>query len=71
MIENFLKTIAVLCTVSVAVLTGSLYIRGVRDDVHHQEQLNQRLNELCDMARKSSWTEANRSQFLNRNCKHQ
>lgn len=69
--DNFLKTIAVLCAVSVALLTGSLYIRGIREDIKDQEQLNQRLHELCDKARKSDLTDARRTQFLNRNCEHQ
>ena len=69
--ENVLKTIAVLCAVSVALLTGSLYIRGVRDDIHDQEQLNQRLNELCDKARSTNWSDRDRSEFLKRNCERQ
>ena len=69
--ENVLKTIAVLCAVSVALLTGSLYIRGIRDDIHDQEQLNQRLNELCDKARSTNWSDRDRSEFLKRNCERQ
>ena len=69
MMRNILNSLALLCTVCAALATGSLYIRGIRDDLRTQEQLNERLNELCDQARQSNWTEQDRTDFLNRHCK--
>ena len=70
MIHNIRNSLALLCAVSVALATGSLYMRGIRDDLRTQEQLNEQLNELCDQARQSNWTEQDRTDFLNRHCKH-
>ena len=69
--EKFLKIIAVICAISVAVVTGSLYVRGIRDDMDEQEHLNQRLNGLCDEARKADWSDRQRSDYLKRHCEHQ
>ena len=66
--EKLLKIIAVLCAISVALVTGSLYVKGVRDDIHEQEQLNHRLNTLCDDAKQSDWSEEQRSEFIKRHC---
>ena len=70
MMRNILNSLALLCTVCAALATGSLYIRGIRDDLRTQEQLNERLKELCDQARQSNWTEQDRTDFLSRHCKH-
>ena len=69
--EKFLKIIAVICAISVAVVTGSLYVRGIRDDMDEQEHLNQRLNGLCDEARQADWRDRQRSDYLQRHCEHQ
>ncbi|WP_156487650.1 hypothetical protein [Synechococcus sp. MIT S9509] len=69
--EKFLKSIAVFSAIAVALFTGSLYVRSIRNDIHSQDNLNRRLNELCEQARQSNWTEANRSKFLKRNCEQQ
>ena len=68
---RILKIIAVLCALSVSLITGSLYIRSIRDDMREQKQLNQRLKLICDQARQSDWTERQRSAFLNRHCADQ
>ena len=62
------KIIAVVCALSVALVTGSMYIRAIRDDIREQKQLNQRLKLLCDQARNTDLTERQRSDFLKRNC---
>ena len=66
--EKLLKIIAVICAISVAVVTGSLYVRGIRDDINEQEKLNQRLKGLCDEARKADWSDQQRSDYLRRHC---
>ena len=68
--EKLLKIIAVICAISVALVTGSLYVRGIRDDIDEQGQLNQRLKELCDEARKADWSEQQRLAYLQRHCEH-
>ena len=68
--EKFLKIIAVICAISVALVTGSLYVRGIRDDIDEQEQLNQRLKELCNEARKADWSVQQRLDYLQRHCEH-
>ena len=66
--EKLLKIIAVICAISVAVVTGSFYVRGIRDDIDEQEQLNQRLKGLCEEARNADWSNQQRSDYLQRNC---
>ena len=68
--EKLLKIIAVICAISVAVVTGSLYVRGIRDDINEQEQLNQRLKGLCEEARKADWSNQQRSDYLQRHCEN-
>ena len=60
--------IASVFAIALALVTGSLYIKGIRDDVHQQEQLNQRMKQLCADALKADWSEEDRSEFLKRNC---
>ncbi len=67
-LDKLLKIIAVLCALSVTLVTGSLYVRGIRDDMREQKQLNQRLREICGQAQQSDWTEPQRSEFLKRHC---
>ena len=71
MMQRFFKVIAVFCALSVALLTGSLYVQSIKDDIRSQDQLNERLQKLCDQARQSNWDELARSQFLKRHCNDQ
>ena len=66
--EKLLKIIAVICAISMAVVTGSLYVRGIRDDINEQEKLNQRLKELCDEVRNADWSGQQRTDYLRRHC---
>ena len=69
--EKLLKIIAVICAISVAVVTGSLYVRGIRDGIDEQEQLNQRLKGLCEEASKADWSDQQRADYLQRHCENQ
>ncbi len=71
MMQRFFKIIAVFCVLSVALLTGSLYVRSIKDDIRSQDQLNERLQKLCDQALQSNLNEFARSQFLKRHCNDQ
>ena len=66
--ENLLKTAAVVFTISLAIVTGSLYVIGVRDDNRAQKELNQRLKKLCDQARNSKLSKDQRKDFLIKHC---
>jgi len=57
MMQKFFKVIAVFCALSVALLTGSLYVRSIKDDIRSQDQLNERLQKLCDQARQTNWND--------------
>ena len=60
--------IASVFAIALALVTGSFYIKSIRDDVHQQEQLNQRMQQLCADALKADWSEEDRAEFLKRNC---
>ena len=66
--ENLLKTAAVVFTISLVMVTGSLYVIGVRDDIRDQKELNQRLKKLCDQARNSNLSKDQLRDFLIRHC---
>ena len=61
-------TAAVVFTISLAIVTGSLYVIGVRDDNRDQKELNQRLKKLCDQARNSKLSKDQRKDFLIKHC---
>ena len=67
--KNLLKPAAVAFTFVLAMVTGLLYITGVRDDIRDQNELNQRLKTLCNQARNSKLTENQRTTFLKKHCK--
>ena len=67
--KNSLKPAAVAFTFVLAMVTGLLYITGVRDDIRDQNELNQRLKTLCNQARNSKLTENQRTTFLKKHCK--
>ena len=67
--KNSLKPAAVAFTFVLAMVTGLLYITGVRDDIRDQNELNQRLKTLCNQARNSKLTENQRTIFLKKHCK--
>ena len=67
--KNLLKPAAVAFTFVLAMVTGLLYITGVRDDIRDQNELNQRLKTLCNQARNSKLTDNQRTTFLKKHCK--
>ena len=66
--DRAFKAIAIVFAIALALTTGSLYIKGIRDDERQQEQLNQRMKQLCADALKADWSEEDRAEFLRRNC---
>ena len=66
--DRAFKAIAIVFAIALALTTGSLYIKGIRDDERQQEQLNQRMKQLCADALKADWSEEDRTEFLKRNC---
>ena len=66
--DRAFKVIAIVFAIALALMTGSLYVRGIRDDERQQEQLNQRMKQLCADALKADWSEEDRAEFLKRNC---
>jgi len=66
--DKAFKGIAIVFAIALAMVTGSLYIKGIRDDVRQQEQLKQRIKQLCADALKAVWSEEDRDEFLKRNC---
>ena len=66
--DRAFKGIAIVFAIALALVTGSLYVKGIRDDVRQQEQLNQRMKQLCADALKADWSEEDRAEFLKRNC---
>ena len=66
--DRAFKAIAIVFAIALALMTGSLYVRGIRDDERQQEQLNQRMKQLCADALKADWSEEDRAEFLKRNC---
>ena len=66
--DRAFKVIAMVFAIALALMTGSLYVRGIRDDERQQEQLNQRMKQLCADALKADWSEEDRAEFLKRNC---
>ena len=66
--DKAFKGIAIVFAIALALTTGSLYIKSIRDDVREQEQLNQRMKRLCADALKADWSEEDRAEFLKRNC---
>jgi|TARA_B100000073_G_C23632993_1_gene533330 hypothetical protein len=68
--DRTFKGIAIVFAIALAMVTGSLYIKGVRDHVHQIDDLNikQRMKQLCADALKADWSEEDRAEFLKRNC---
>ena len=66
--DRAFKAIAIVFAIALALTTGSLFVRGIRDDERQQEQLNQRMKQLCGDALKADWSEEDRAEFLKRNC---
>ena len=66
--DRAFKAIAIVFAIALALTTGSLYINGIRDDERQQEQLNQRMKQLCADALTADWSEEDRAEFLKRNC---
>ena len=62
------KAIAIVFAIALALVTGSLFVKGIRDDVRQQEQLNQRMKQLCEDALRADWSEEDRAEFRKRNC---
>ena len=62
------KVITSVFVIAFTLMTCSLYIKGIRDDERQQEQLNQRMKQLCADALKADWSEEDRAEFLKRNC---
>ena len=67
--KNLLKPAAVAFTFVLAMVTGLLYVTGVRDDIRDQNELNQRLKTLCNQARNSKLAENQRTTFSKKHCK--
>ena len=44
--DKMLKLAAVAVAIALAIVTGSLYVKGVRDDIRDRQELNQRLETL-------------------------
>ena len=61
-------TAAVVFTISLAMVTGLLYVIGVRDDIRDEKELNQRLKMLCDQARNSNLSKDQRREFHIKHC---
>ena len=66
--DRAFKAIAIVFAIALSLTTGSLFVRGIRDDERQQEQLNQRMKQLCADALKADWSEEDRAEFLKRNC---
>ena len=66
--DRAFKAIAIVFAIALSLMTGSLFVRGIRDDERQQEQLNQRMKQLCADALKADWSEEDRAEFLKRNC---
>ena len=64
------KSFAIVFAISLAIVTVSLYVIGVRDDMRDQEELNQRLKAICDQARNANQSKELSSEFLKRYCKN-
>ena len=64
------KCFAIVFAISLAIVTVSLYVIGVIDDMRDQEELNQRLKAICDQARNANQSKEPSSEFLKRYCKN-
>ena len=66
--QKVLKGIAVVSAISLAFVTGTLYIKSIRDDARQQGDFNERMMQLCADARNAGWSKEDKAEFLKRNC---
>ena len=66
--QQVLKGIAVVSGIALAFITGTLYIKSIRDDARQQGDLNERMMQLCADARNAGWSQEDQAEFLKRNC---
>ena len=67
--DKTLKLAAVAVAVALALVTGSLYVKSVRDDIRERQELNQRLKTLHDDVGSSSSYCNHRLDHLQKHCK--
>ena len=66
--QKVLKGIAVVSAIALAFVTGTLYIKSIRDDARQQGDLNERMMQLCAYARNAGWSQEDQAEFFKRNC---
>ena len=66
--QKVLKGIAVVSAIALAFVTGTLYIKSIRDDARQQGDFNERMMQLCADALNAGWSKEDKAEFLKRNC---